>query len=349
MYAVITIEKMKLLIFVLLYFVCTSDGQMMGGDKAADGQFPFAVQLFEKTAENTDSFICGGAIIDEHFVITAAHCVLEQVGERGTRECSGISVVVGTVHSDEAKHPEGAQINSEQKEKRKVDKIIPYRENYYETDDIYDLALLYFKNPLPVSNAANSFVKKIKLANLGNNESILNPPTEHNYTMLGWGCTKWKDESHYDIQNDKPVPKIVFPERQCCLKYDMDAKVVDNSNCFEKNRTLEHCICLRSENKGGLILNGDSGSPLVYKLGGEFVLAGIAHGSSFDFNINYQKKTLDVKLDYQVYVKVTSEEVINWIINNLGETKHLVVYIKIQDTKVTLILMGVIGMIVAYI
>ena len=72
--------------------------------------------------------------IDEHFVITAAHCVLNPVGERGTIRTTGVSIVVGSTHSKEEMHSKEEKINTEHKQKIKVEKIIPYHENYYETD-----------------------------------------------------------------------------------------------------------------------------------------------------------------------------------------------------------------------
>ena len=50
------------------YFEC----QMKGGEPAAIGEFPFMVSLRSLVG---DTHICGGALIQEDVVVTAAHCV----------------------------------------------------------------------------------------------------------------------------------------------------------------------------------------------------------------------------------------------------------------------------------
>merc|ERR1712232_1198456 len=48
---------------------------VVGGDDADFWSHPWSVALFRTGFFGTKSFICGGALISEHWVITAAHCV----------------------------------------------------------------------------------------------------------------------------------------------------------------------------------------------------------------------------------------------------------------------------------
>jgi secreted trypsin-like serine protease len=49
-----------------------SANKIIGGVEAEPGEFPFVAALYED-----DEFSCGGSIIDERHIITAAHCVEE--------------------------------------------------------------------------------------------------------------------------------------------------------------------------------------------------------------------------------------------------------------------------------
>jgi hypothetical protein len=49
-----------------------STGLIVGGQKAKKGEFPHSVALAERRLEL--NFFCGGSLISEKFVLTAAHC-----------------------------------------------------------------------------------------------------------------------------------------------------------------------------------------------------------------------------------------------------------------------------------
>jgi secreted trypsin-like serine protease len=47
-----------------------SGSRIVGGVPAKPGEFPFVAALYKD-----DAFGCGGSIIDERHILTAAHCV----------------------------------------------------------------------------------------------------------------------------------------------------------------------------------------------------------------------------------------------------------------------------------
>nr|XP_031847689.1 chymotrypsin-1-like [Nomia melanderi] len=80
----------SLLSLLTLVVFVTADGreQLVGGRDSQPGQFPYTVYLKLKGKP-----FCGGAIIGNHHVITAAHCILN-----ANNKTEDVEVVTGTIH-----------------------------------------------------------------------------------------------------------------------------------------------------------------------------------------------------------------------------------------------------------
>ena len=68
--------------FILLFFTVETRliaEEIVGGDNAKEGQFKYQVSI--QIGANINIHTCGGAIIGDRFVLTAAHCVIDEDGE----------------------------------------------------------------------------------------------------------------------------------------------------------------------------------------------------------------------------------------------------------------------------
>ena len=52
----------------------STSSRIVGGKEAGKGQFPWLAQIWLKKGLS-DKFICGGSLISENILITAAHCI----------------------------------------------------------------------------------------------------------------------------------------------------------------------------------------------------------------------------------------------------------------------------------
>ncbi|XP_058514595.1 coagulation factor IX isoform X2 [Ochotona princeps] len=132
--------------------------RVVGGENAKPGQFPWQVLLNGKI----EAF-CGGSIVNEKWIVTAAHCV-----EPG----DNITVVAGEYNIQESENTE---------QTRNVIRIIPHH-NYNASVNKYnhDIALLELDKPLTL----NSYVTPICIANREYTNTFLKFGSNY---VSGWG------------------------------------------------------------------------------------------------------------------------------------------------------------------
>lgn len=103
----------------------SSDNRIVGGEIAQPGQFPYQISM---RANNNNSHYCGGSILNHNWILTAAHCVKNDM-----------RIVVGTIYKNSGG--------------------ISYDINRKLTRQGYDIALLRTRNPI----VFNQFVQPINL------------------------------------------------------------------------------------------------------------------------------------------------------------------------------------------
>ena len=252
---------MKLLVSLLFVMFCHVRGQMREGEEAENGKFPYAVQVHQKMVPwPFASCICGGAIIDKKWVLTAAHCV------RMYKITLKISVVVGDVLREKG---EGESVNRAEYVADKVIYHPGYDSNVWNPFDwrlfddkweYFDIALLYFENEI----IFNDHVELINLPSIRNVPSV-----QEKCTVMGWGCTEWKKWRGHS----KPSPKLKYAE------LEVEGRTPDREEYFKPENKSPAFIVVMTGDDGSQTLKGDSGGPLVCRDPNlkEDVLCGVLH------------------------------------------------------------------------
>ncbi|KAM8729873.1 serine protease 27 [Acanthopagrus schlegelii] len=214
------------------------ENRIVGGVDAKDGSWPWQVDI----QTDTDGHICGGSIITENWVLSAAHCF------PNPSEVSSYIIYVGRYQLN--------GLNSHQSTYRVSRVVIP--SGYTEPNRGKDLALVQLSSPVTWSD----YVRPVCL------------PASGTLFQGGMQCyvTGWGDiRDDVPLQGAGTLQEVLVPiisQSSCQEMYRSDP--------MEQVDILYDMICAGYQEGGKDSCQGDSGGPLVCQMAnGTWVQAGV--------------------------------------------------------------------------
>ena len=201
-----------------------SNNFIVSGTEAEANEFPFIVSLQNKLHNNVSSHYCAGSILNDHWILTAKHCI------KSDKPLDNLIIIAGT--NDKTKPFK----------KYKAQLIIEYA-CYNEQKTFNDIALIKTNEIIEIDN-----VRIGTICMPPNNAK----PVIKDMEIAGWGA--WTEATHLIIGGHENSPNMLqkgqmqlYPESYCqhyayfrMLGFDY----------IIPNWILGTMICLRSEEIG---------------------------------------------------------------------------------------------------
>lgn len=222
---------------------------IIGGENENIVDSPWQVALYNKKNNPLDGLVCGGAIINEKWVITAAHCFFLKY-KSCTRKYfeDSLNIFYG---SD--------QLVLQKGKVAEIESIFLFPD--YETKGCKnisdDVALIKLKSPLELTD---NFPKKITLPDTIDVQNLINQG--ETVKITGWGITE-------NNQKSSQLKSINIP----LVTHETCEKLYSKNN--PEGYKSSNMICAGLKNGGKDSCTGDSGGPMTLKNEDNDVLIGI--------------------------------------------------------------------------
>jgi len=216
---------------------------IIGGKDAKEHEWPFMVAIVMK---NGNLPTCGGALISDRHVLTAAHCF------HGNKNKDTLQVLVG---EHKIKDQEATRIDMENVLVDEWDKVSANR----------DLAIVTLKEPVTKSDK----VQPVCLASDNSNDY-----QGKTVTLKGWGVLKKGGKADVDQPDNLQQIEMKVISKEDCL-FDLHRM----SNFDGKNmeglweKLPSRIMCVQDPTK--TVCHGDSGGPVALKENGKWKLVAV--------------------------------------------------------------------------
>ncbi|XP_069751965.1 prothrombin [Narcine bancroftii] len=212
--------------------------RIVNGQDAEKGSSPWQVMLYQR---NPQQLICGGSLLSNQWIITAAHCVLYPPWDKNF-SASDIVARLG-------KH---SRFKYEKEEEKiiKLDKIIVHPKYDWKRNLNRDIALLHLMSPVPFTD----YISPVCIPSREVTARLLQ--SQHKGRVSGWGNLAESSVNTF-VQKPDVLQQIQLPivKQQVC-KASTTIKVTDNMFCAGFSP---------EEKEHGDACEGDSGGPFVMK------------------------------------------------------------------------------------
>uniref|UniRef100_A0A8C5Q2B4 Peptidase S1 domain-containing protein n=1 Tax=Leptobrachium leishanense TaxID=445787 RepID=A0A8C5Q2B4_9ANUR len=213
--------------------------RIVGGSNAVDGEWPWQVAV-----SNNGYFICGGSLISEQWVLSAAHCFIYPSIP------SYYSIAVG-MYQLGGSNPHGVTVEVEQ---------IIKNSQYTETGDRGDIALVKLKIPITCTDYIIPICLPSASASFQSGMECW---------ITGWG-TRTSGGSLPSINTLQKVMTPLIDYKQCDQMYHTGSSISIDMVIVQEDK-----ICSGYKEGGKDSCQGDSGGPLVCEVNGVWFQAGV--------------------------------------------------------------------------
>lgn len=263
-------------------------GRVVGGLSATEGQFPWQVAIYKSRSNSNYYFVCGGILIGNNWVLSAAHCFTES-------DITGLLLQFGIY---DLSNP------SEETQRRSADSYLNHPD-YNPTTFRADISLLRFSESL----SYNYYSQPVGLPSISTTVTPGQP-----CIVSGFGETRGTGTS-FSVIRYAEVPIVSLAT--CNQWYsDIGVTVADDH------------ICAGYEGGGVDTCQGDSGGPLVCPASSDSSLYVVQGITSFGYDCAVSRKpgaytSVLSYIDWIVlYTKLETGTGIP-LIPNYAMTKHL--------------------------